>query len=205
LPTTLRGTKVVIKDSKEVSRDQSLFFVAPGQINYHLHPATADGMATVTVYIDEKIVSLGEMMVGRIAPAIFTQNATGDGVPAAYGLRVKGSAVTAVSILSYDNNLSKWIPEAIDLGPDGPDPDVVYLVLFGTGLRSNTGATSTMVKFNSTNAVPVYAGEAPGYVGLDQMNVVIPRSLIGAGLVNLEVIVDGKVANQSKVIQIRIK
>lgn len=205
LPTQLRGTKLVVKDSTGITRDQSLFFVAPGQINYHLHPATALGLAIITVYVDNRIVSVGELMVGRLAPAIFTQNATGDGVPAAYGLRVKGSAVTAVSILSYDNTMSKWVPEAIDLGPDGPDPDVVYLVLFGTGLRSNTGATSTMVKFNSTNAVPVYAGEAPGYVGLDQMNVVIPRSLIGAGLVNLEVIVDGKVANQSKVIQIRIK
>ncbi len=40
-----------------------------------------------------------------------------------------------------------------------------------------------------------YAGPAPDFVGLDQANVRIPRSLIGRGDVNVMMIVDGKGAN----------
>ena len=43
-----------------------------------------------------------------------------------------------------------------------------------------------------------YAGAQGFFVGLDQVNVKIPRSLIGRGEVNLELIVDGKAANVLK-------
>lgn len=203
LPTTLLGTRVVVRDSAGVSRDQSLFFVAPQQINFHLHPETAAGVATVTVYIDSAIVALGEIQVGQLSPAIFTQNATGDGVPAAYGLRVRGSEVTPVTLLAYDAGLARWITTPIDLGPEG---DVVYLVLFGSGFRSNGGLGSISVRIGSQEVTPLYAGEAPGFVGLDQMNIgPIPRALIGAGVVNLTVTIGGKIANQSKNVQLQFK
>lgn len=203
LPTTLLGTRVSVRDSAGVSRDQSLFFVAPQQVNFHLHPDTALGAATVTVYIDGTIVALGEIQVGRISPAIFTQNATGDGVPAAYGLRVRGSDVTVVSLLAYDAGQAKWVPTPIDLGPDG---DVIYLVLFGSGFRSNGGLGNISVRIGSATVTPVYAGEAPGFIGLDQMNIgPLPRSLAGAGVINLVITIDGKVANQSKPIQLQFK
>ncbi|MFZ4984122.1 MAG: IPT/TIG domain-containing protein, partial [Blastocatellia bacterium] len=202
LPTTLRGTRLTITDSAGVSRDQSLFFVAPSQINFHLHPSTALGPATLTVRIDNNIVGLGQLQVGSLVPAIFTQNANGEGVPAAYALRYRGPDVSLVPILSFDNAQSKWVPVPIDLGPEG---DIVFLVLFGTGFRSNSGLAGTTITIRSTAITPVYAGPAPDFIGLDQMNIQIPRSLIGAGLVNMQISVDGKVANPTKVIQLNIK
>ena len=50
--------------------------------------------------------------------------------------------------------------------------------------------------------VPVqvlYAGLQPDFAGLDQINVLVPRSLIGRGEVDLVLTVDGKVANTVKV------
>jgi uncharacterized protein (TIGR03437 family) len=44
-----------------------------------------------------------------------------------------------------------------------------------------------------------YAGLAPGFVGLDQINVIVPRSLIGRGEVGVVLTVDGKMANTVKV------
>lgn len=202
LATSLRGTRVVVTDSAGNSRDQSLFFVAPNQVNFHLHPETATGTATLTVRTDNNIVALGRLEVGRLVPAIFTQNASGDGVPAAYALRYRGAAVTVVPILTYDNSQSKWVPVPIDLGPEG---DVVYLVLFGTGFSSNSGKTGTTVTIRTTQLTPIYSGSQGEFVGLDQINVELPRSLIGAGLVNLQITIDGKVANQSKTMQISIK
>ena len=47
-----------------------------------------------------------------------------------------------------------------------------------------------------------YAGPQNVYEGLDQINLKLPRSLAGAGLVDIELVVDGVPAN---VVQVRIK
>ena len=46
------------------------------------------------------------------------------------------------------------------------------------------------------SSVPVtYAGPAPGFTGLDQVNVMLPSSLAGTGTVNITVSVAGNVSN----------
>ncbi|MGH9835623.1 MAG: hypothetical protein ACREBD_20095, partial [Blastocatellia bacterium] len=42
---------------------------------------------------------------------------------------------------------------------------------------------------------PLYAGPAPGFVGLDQINVELPSSLAGRGQLDLLTYVDGWTAN----------
>ncbi|MFZ4985094.1 MAG: FISUMP domain-containing protein [Blastocatellia bacterium] len=200
LPTSLRGTRVVVTDSAGVSREQSLFFVAPQQVNYHLHPATARGAAVVTVYINNDIVALGELTVGTLAPAIFTQNASGDGVPAAYGIRVSGSNVSAVNILTYDSAQSRWIPIPID---PGTASEPVYLALFGTGFRRASGAGGVVARIGSTSIPVQFIGATRDYVGLDQLNIgPLPLTLAGSGIQPLTVSIDGVSANQSRVMQL---
>jgi uncharacterized protein (TIGR03437 family) len=41
----------------------------------------------------------------------------------------------------------------------------------------------------------LYAGETPGFVGLDQLNVRLSRSLIGRGEVDVVLTVNGRTAN----------
>jgi uncharacterized protein (TIGR03437 family) len=203
LPTVLRGTRVSVRDSAGNIRDQSLFFVSPQQVNYLLHPRTALGTATVTVYLDNAIVALGDIQVVRISPGLFTQNSTGEGVPAAYALRVSGGNVSGVPILEYDQSQSRWIPVPIDLGPAS---DEVYLVLFGSGFRAATGITNISARLGATTIPVLYIGADANYVGLDQMNLgPIPRTLAGTGIVNMTITVDGKTVNAGKTIQLRIK
>ena len=203
LPTLLSGTRVSVRDSAGDIRDQPLFFVSPQQVNYLLHPRTALGTATVTVYLDNAIVALGDIQVVRISPGLFTQNSTGEGVPAAYALRVSGGKVSGVPILEYDQSQSRWIPVPIDLGPAG---DEVYLVLFGSGFRAATGITNISARLGATTIPVLYIGADANYVGLDQMNLgPIPRTLAGAGIVNMTITVDGKTVNAGKTIQLRIK
>jgi uncharacterized protein (TIGR03437 family) len=52
------------------------------------------------------------------------------------------------------------------------------------------------------NAEALYAGPVEGFVGLDQSNLRIPRSLAGRGVVDVILTVDGKPANTVN-IQIR--
>ena len=44
-----------------------------------------------------------------------------------------------------------------------------------------------------------YAGLAPGFVGLDQVDVGLPRSLIGRGEVDLVLTVDGRAVNTVRI------
>lgn len=203
LPTTLLGTKVAVKDSAGTSRDSALFFVAPSQVNYQVPPGTAAGIATVTVTLNNSVVAVGTINIAKVAPGLFSANASGQGVAAAVILRIRNGVQTyePVSQLSGGSQ----VPLDVDLGPAS---DVVYLLLNGTGLRSRTSAGNISVSLGALASRPLNpnnfedAFAVDGFVGLDQANVLLPRTLIGAGLINVSLTVDGKPSN---VIQLKIK
>jgi uncharacterized protein (TIGR03437 family) len=197
LPTGLAGTKVLVKDSAGTERVSPLFFVAPGQVNYQMPPGTANGAATVTITSGDGKTSIGTQQIANVAPGLFTANANGLGVPAATVFRLKANGTTADEPLAqFDSTLGRFVPLPIDLGPDG---DQVFVVLFGTGFRNNTGLANVGVKIGGTDVEVLYAGIAPGFVGLDQCNARVPRSLAGRGEVDLVMTVNGKVANTVRI------
>jgi len=71
----------------------------------------------------------------------------------------------------------------------------VILLLFGSGIRYRSGLTGVKAVIGGENAEVLYAGLQPESVGLDQINVRLPRSLMGRGEVNVVLTVDGRVAN----------
>jgi uncharacterized protein (TIGR03437 family) len=203
LPSRLLGTRVSIRDSNGVVRDQPLFFVSPQQVNFLLHPQTAPGRASVTIYLDDKVAALGTIDVVRVSPGLFTQNSTGDGVPAAYALRVSGDNQAGVAISAYNQQQASWQAIPIDLGSPA---DQVYLVLFGSGMRGGTGVSGITATLNERSVPVVFLGADSYYAGLDQLNIgPIPRSLVGAGLVDLVISVDGKRVNPGKSLRVFIK
>lgn len=86
---------------------------------------------------------------------------------------------------------------SIDLGPEN---EQVVLVLFGTGIRSYSSGVS--VRIGSIDATVLAAQAQAEYVGLDQVNVLLPRELAGRGEVDLLLTADGKQAN---VVRIHIR
>ena len=97
-------------------------------------------------------------------------------------------------------NGATYITRAIDLGPD---TDQVFLVLYGTGFRFNTGLSGIQASLAGRAITTGYAGAQGYYVGEDQVNLgPLPRTLSSAGTTNLSVIVDGKPAN---VVTVEIK
>ena len=89
LPTSLLGTTVKVKDSAGTERPASLFFVSSLQVNYVIPSGTAIGTAMVTVQSGSGTISQGTVQVARFAPALFTADASGRGLPAAFILRLK--------------------------------------------------------------------------------------------------------------------
>ncbi len=193
LPTSLAGTTVKVKDSAGTERLAPLFFVAPSQINYQIPPGTANGAAAVTVTSGDGEVSTGAMQIVPVAPGLFSVNASGQGLAAAVALRVRADGSQSYEpIARFDSAQNKFVAVPIDLGPPA---DQVFLILYGTGCRLRSSLPAVTVKIGGADAESLYAGLADGFVGLDQLNVRLPRSLAGRGEVDLVLTVDGKPAN----------
>ena len=191
LPLTLGGTAVTVTDLAGVARRAPLFYVSPGQINYLMPAGTAPGAATVTAVRDDGIASGEPITVAPVAPGLFSANANGAGVAAAYGVRVSASgAQTPVPVYECGTAALSCRAVPIDLGAEG---DQVVLALFGTGIRFGSG--SVEARIGGVPAAVSYAGAQGQYAGLDQVNVRIPASLRGRGEVQVVLSAGGVTAN----------
>jgi uncharacterized protein (TIGR03437 family) len=193
LPRNLLGTTIGVKDSAGVEREAGQFFVSPGQANYEIPSGTATGPATVTVTSANTKMSIGTIEVAAIAPGFFTADSSGRGIAAAIALRVRGSQQFVEQISQYNAGTNSFDPIPIDLGPEG---DQVFLIMFGTGFRFRSGENGVSVKVGGRTLQSLFSGAVQGFIGLDQLNLSpLPRELAGAGVVNVEITIDGKAAN----------
>jgi uncharacterized protein (TIGR03437 family) len=197
LPTTLGGTQVLVRDRAGIERLAPLFYVSSGQVNYLIPPGTAAGTATVAISSSDGAVSVGTIQIGTVAPGLYTATSSGSGVAAAIAVHSKPDGTQTSELIANPDGTSR----PIDLGP--PD-EIVVLLLYGTGVRYRGSLDAVAVSiggisFTLNAARFEYAGPAPGFVGLDQVNVQVPRSLIGRGEVDLVLTVDGQAANTVRV------
>ena len=199
LPTTLNGTTARVTDSANMTRDVGLFFVSPGQINLALPAGTAEGAATLTVRNGGGQSFATTINVRAVVPGIFNANANGQGVAAAQLLRIKADGSQVYDpIARFDTTLNQWVPLPIVFGPES---DQTFLVLYGTGWRKRSDVTNVRVNVQQAGGaqLPVlFAGPQGDNVGLDQINVTLPRTLAGKGEMHLRVIADARVANLFK-------
>ena len=197
LPTSLAGTTVTITDSAGAQLPAPLFFVSANQINYLLPTAAAEGVATVTIRNRDGVASTGLLRIAPVAPGLFSANANGTGVAAAYVLRVAANgAQLTEEVARFDATANRFVPVPIDFGPAG---DRLFLVLFGSGLRKRTSLDNVSASIAGLALPAAFASSAPGFAGLDQVNLELPRSLAGRGLANLILTVDGAAANTVQV------
>ena len=196
-PTTLANGTVAVKDSLGVERPAPLFYVSPTQINYVVPEATALGPATLTVASAGQATAAGAMIVEAVSPGLFTANFDGRGVPAANAVTVAPDQTqTLQEVARCGTAQGSCVASPLDLGTGGTR---VVLVLYGTGIRGRSSLSAVTAKIGGVNAEVQYAGAQSQYVGLDQVNVVIPAALAGRGEVDLVITVDSKAANTVRV------
>lgn len=195
LPTELAGTTVEVN-----GRRAGLFFVSASQINFLIPGVTPDGTATVVIRSGDGTVSTGTVEVVTVAPGIFSANGNGKNVAAALALRVvNGSGQQSYEVISqYNSAVNRMVTKPIDL-----QNDQVFLILYATGLRYVENPTSTVsVLMGGSQLAPSAVVPVNGYAGLDQVNVEIPRSLIGRGVVSVAIAVNGY--NSSNLVEIEL-
>jgi uncharacterized protein (TIGR03437 family) len=162
LPTTLAGTMVRIRDSAGTERAAPLFFVSPQQINYQIPDGTATGPASVIVTSSSGRVSSAVIRVAATAPSIFTTNQSGSG---------QAAALDAFTFTPAPFNARR------------PSGEANVIAIFGTGLGPDAtdvdGNVSASVQATlDGNPVSVlYAGRAPGFTGLNQINLLLPTGI----------------------------
>ena len=189
LPRTLSDVQVLVN-----GREAPLYAVAKEndaeQVNFQVPFETAAGLATVTVRSGRVPAELGQVPVLAVAPAIFSSNGA------------------AIVVRHSDNTL---------ITPDRPLVAGELAYFYATGLgavenRPETGAaapttvlarttTRATVSLGGVNCEVLFAGAAPGLVGVYQVNIRVPTG-IAAGLPHL-VIFQGTQASRPTPVSLR--
>ena len=189
---SLGGTTVKITDSAGVTQAAQIFYVSPAQASILVPAGLAPGSATLAVTNSSHATVSTSIAIGRVSPGLYTSNSTGQGVAAAQVIRVHadGTQSPPQTVAAFDTRQNLWVPGPIDLGVPA---DTAYLMLYGTGIRHY--ATMPGCTIGGKVVAVVYAGAQGSLPGLDQVNILLPASLRGAGTVNVVLTVDGMVAN----------
>ena len=158
-----------------------LLYVGPDQINFQVPPGTAPGLTSMQLQRPDGTTLLTTVGITTTAPAIFTVPVNGNMRPA---------------VLNQDNTLNS---------PDNPAPRGTVIQIFATGGGDTTPllgpgeaapangdplVTTNMqpkVIIGSISAPVIFSGLAPGFIGLWQINVVIPQDATPGAAVWLDV------------------
>jgi uncharacterized protein (TIGR03437 family) len=185
----LRGTAVLVDD-----RPAPLFYVSPEQINAQA-PADLQPGAFVTVRVlREAVTSFSRVLpVAAAAPGIFVH----PGSNRAVALNQDGSLNSAANAAGRDTVVTLYVTgagavvPAIATGRPAPLPPPLSYV---GGVTATIGGQPAAVEF---------AGAAPGYVGLIQVNVRIPVDSPTGDAVALRVLAAGTASQPATTISIR--
>lgn len=190
LPTTLTGVQLLVNGTPA-----PLFFVSPGQINFQMprttvatttSPGFNSATALLEVIRDGQLIRLGTLQVAPVSPSLFTVRANGAGeVSAVDALRGTVGPFAAKQANGQPNVLSVF---GTGLGIDGTDV-------------SGDQAGSVRVTFDGVAGNVLYAGRAPGFVGLNQFNVQFPTNIASGA--RTMIITRNGVPSQSVTVTIR--
>jgi uncharacterized protein (TIGR03437 family) len=188
--TALGGVTVTVTDSAGVARNAPLLYVSPGQINFEIPDGAAPGVATIKL-AGSGAGQIYEGAIQAVAPALFTMNGAGTGVAAATAISVPANSQTQNPVQVFQCGTTGCIATPIVLASDA----TVYLTLYGSAIRNLSSLANVALAVNGVSLPVLYAGPAPGFAGLDQVNVSLPLNLRGSGASNVTLTVDGQTSN----------
>jgi uncharacterized protein (TIGR03437 family) len=156
---------------------------------------TEIGLPTCRTFWIKNVIILALMgrigvTVGALAPGLFSADGSGTGSPAGDVVGITRDGTQTVLAASFCSPFDCTLPR-IPVVPGAQ----VYLILFGTGIRGRSGLAGVSVTIGGTPATVTYAGPQGSFPALDQIDVLVPASLAGAGPVSLKLVVDGFAAN----------
>ena len=166
LPTTLGGAQLLVDGAAT-----PLFFASAGQINFQTPAGLTAGRHQVSVTVNGSEVAAGFVDVSGSYPGIFILDPASVDLPGA--------------VLNQDGSVN---------GPDNPAARGSVVVIFGTGQGPvdnavadgtatpadtlSTSTLSTRAWFAGIEGAVAFSGLAPNFVGLWQINTVVPANSV---------------------------
>jgi uncharacterized protein (TIGR03437 family) len=188
LPVSLGGATLELTDSAGVRRTAPLLYASPTQINFEVPENAAAGAGSVRVTAGG-VTQTFPVVLRPVAPALFSMNGRGTGVAAALAVAVQAANPELQSpVPVFQCGTGGCVSTPLPVGVDRP----IYVSFYGTGIRNASHVTVTI---GGVDAPVQSAGPAPGFVGLDQVNALLPMTLRGRGESNVVLTVDGETSN----------
>jgi uncharacterized protein (TIGR03437 family) len=180
LATTLGATSVTIG-----GKAAPLYFVSANQINAQI-PFEVTTATAVVVVTTGGVASTGlTIRLSSLSPALFSAASTGSGP----GLYFDPNFKTITSALSPGSTIILY---ATGLGQTNPTA-----VTGAGGLSLQPAVTTPDVYIGEVKGTVSYAGLAPGFVGVYQLNVVVPN---GVASTRMYLVQGGQTSNVTDVI-----
>lgn len=165
LPTVLRGAPVRVLISNIPA---NIYYVSPGQVNILIPPEISPGPVTLQLLNNGIAGPAVPLVLDSAAPALFQQDAT-----TVIATHADGTLVTAKSPGRAGEIVILW---AAGLGLTNPPARTNQLP---QGISPLVRAAEFQVLLNGSkmdSKAIKYAGAAPGFAGLFQINVEVPAS-----------------------------
>jgi uncharacterized protein (TIGR03437 family) len=144
-------------------------YVSPGQVNFIMPAGVASGQASVTIHNGSQAIT-GNALAGPTGPGIFAL----DGMGMGEGAMLNGDL---------------WRTPPFSTATDG---HATVVAMYVTGMDTSSAPT---VMVSGMPANVAWAGNIPGYPGLQQINIMLAEGMAGAGRVPVMVTSDGQASN----------
>jgi uncharacterized protein (TIGR03437 family) len=180
LPQTLGNVTVTIGNYL-----LPLLFVSPGQINAQLPSELVDGTYTLLVQQTGQANVSGQLTVSRDAPGVFTQT-NAQQLPLVLAVHQDGSLVTFDSPAIHGETISFYGTGF------GPYATTIVDGFFVPATPAVSLSDSVILNVGSLIETPVFAGAAPGMVGMNLVQLKITDDIPSGTTVNLSMSVNSK-------------
>ncbi len=167
LPTVLPGTGVRILINSNFPA--SIYFVSPTQVNFLVPSILVPGPATVQLVIDSTPGPLVQVVIAATAPAFFQLDQAN-----AVATRADGSVVTPANPAKAGEVVVLY---ATGLGRTTPDSGYGEIANTAAPIRQLADLKITLAGTTVDPRRVLYAGVAPGFGGLYQINLKLPDTL----------------------------
>ncbi len=198
LPSTLVNRQIIVNDNIIAP----LYYMGPSQTNFQVPTSAPLGAARIAVRTADtaELIAGGPFEVAAVSPGLYTiaQNGTGQAAVINQDKSVNSSSNPALrgTIVSLYGTGQGQVSPAVPDGFAAPVSPLAQTVTVPTSDAATcvNSQPSMCVAMGSLFGTVQFSGLAPGYVGLWQINVVIPPNLT-PGTVNVRVLLDGTPSN----------
>jgi uncharacterized protein (TIGR03437 family) len=192
--TGTNPSSVTITDASGIVTTAQVVSSSANQILFVVPSTVAIGTAQVSVSNGTTTQTANNVDIATVSPGIITAN--GSGLARGNVIQVSSTGAQTVQQVYTANADGAFIPSAVTVGTGAAS---TYLIMLGTGF-AQAGTALTTATINGVAATVTYAGSVSP--GIDQINILIPAKLSGAGYVNVQVTAEGVPANP---VQITLK